>query len=166
MILYKNSGVNQELGNICSKIMYEASRKTWKNRKGLSGEIKAPIKNFSGIRFATIKQKQILMNFDGVGTKIEIAERLSKLTKDFSYHKGIAHDLLAMVCDDAIIRGAEPILVGSVLDVNKLNIDLVKNLAKGMKDAAKLANVAVINGEIAELGNRINGYGDYNYNWG
>lgn len=169
MITYQRSGVNQKIGNTCSKIMYEASKKTWKNRKDLTGEIKPATDNFSGLRIAELNNTlpiQCLLNFDGVGTKIEIAERLSSLTNDFIYHKGIAHDMFAMVCDDAVIRGAEPVIIGSILDVNKLNLELVKNLANGMIEAASLANVAVINGEIAELGNRINGYGNYNYNWG
>lgn len=42
----------------------------------------------------------------------------------------------------------------------------MKQLAKGYVEAAKAARVAVINGEIAELGARIGGYGAFNYNWG
>jgi len=53
------------------------------------------------------------LGFDGVGTKVEIAERIA-------LHNTIAFDLLAMVCDDAVVRGGEPVLVGTVLDVNTL----------------------------------------------
>lgn len=166
MVNYKESGVDTEIGNICSKIMFEASKKTWENRQGLVGEIQASFNNFAGLRFSNIKNQNISMNFDGVGTKVELAERLSLYFNDFSFHKGIAFDLFAMVCEDAVIRGGEPILIGSILDVNKLNVEIVKNLAEGMVQAAKLANVAVVNGEIAELGLRIGGYGEYCYNWG
>lgn len=165
-ITYKSSGVDTKIGNICSKIMYEASKKTWDNRKALVGEIKTSFDDFAGLRFSNIKNQYISLNFDGVGTKIEIAERLAALFNDFSFHKGIAHDLFAMVCEDASIRGGEPILIGSILDVNKLNESIVKALAEGMVEAANLANVAVMNGEIAELGLRIGGYGEYCYNWG
>lgn len=37
--------------------------------------------------------------------------------------------------------------------------------AQGYVDAAKLAKVVILNGELAELGERIGGYGDFHYNW-
>lgn len=166
---YKDSGVDIDLGDECSKVMYNASQETWQNRKGRIGEVISSFNDFSGLRFinmSNLPDVGMNMNFDGVGTKMELAERLSTHTGDFTCHQGIAFDLLAMVCDDAVIRGAEPISVGSILDVNKLNLELVKNLAKGMIDAAKDARVAVVNGEIAELGMRVGGFGEYNYNWG
>ena len=168
-ITYKESGVDIDLGDECSKIMYEAARKTWINRKNLIGEVAIPFDDFSGLRYVNmsgLKDVGLNINLDGVGTKIEIAERLSTRTQSFSHHQGIAYDLFAMICDDAVVRGAEPVLVGSILDVNKLNVDLTANLAEGMIGAAKEARVAVVNGEIAELGDRISGYGEYNYNWG
>ena len=42
----------------------------------------------------------------------------------------------------------------------------MKQLSRGYVDAAKAAGVVVVNGEVAELGDRIGGYGDFNYNWG
>src|SRR5205085_67005 len=78
----------------------------------------------------------------------------------------------AMVCDDAVVRGAEPVLIGSILDVRSLakdgvsHIDEIRQLATGYIGAAKAANVAIVNGEVAELGSRVGGYGDFNYNWG
>jgi phosphoribosylformylglycinamidine cyclo-ligase len=167
-VTYKDAGVDIELGDECSRIMYEACKKTWENRRGKIGEVKAEYDDFSGLRFVHFSGQNVSagMNFDGVGTKIEAAERLSVLTKNFGAHRGIAFDLFAMVCDDAAARGAEPVDVGSILDVNKLDKDLIKVLAEGMVKAAKEAGVAVINGEIAELGERVGGFGDYRYNWG
>jgi phosphoribosylformylglycinamidine cyclo-ligase len=99
------------------------------------------------------------MNFDGVGTKVEIAERVGK-------HDTIAFDLFAMVCDDASIRGAEPVAVGSVLDFNRVSLEVVRDLARGMVEAAAAGRVAVVNGEIAELGTRVRGFGGTCcYNW-
>jgi phosphoribosylformylglycinamidine cyclo-ligase len=125
---------------------------------------------FSGFRGIHIGQfpdiYNLIMNigFDGVGTKIEIAERI----QDFST---IAFDLFAMVCDDAAVRGAETIGIGSVLDVRQLEnteemLQAMRQLAKGYVDAAKAANVVVLNGELAELGNRVGGHGSFNCNWG
>jgi phosphoribosylformylglycinamidine cyclo-ligase len=166
---YAESGVNIELGDDISKILYNAAKQTWDNRKGRLGELVVPFDDFSGVRAINVSglPAGTLMNigFDGVGTKMELAERIGD-------HRTIAYDLFAMVCDDAVIRGAEPVLVGSILDVNSLGndekpyIDQVRQLAEGYIGAAKAANVAIVNGEVAELGNRIGGYGDFNYNWG
>ncbi|MFA6521055.1 MAG: AIR synthase-related protein [Candidatus Gracilibacteria bacterium] len=169
MTTYADSGVNIELGDDASKIMYNAARLTWENRKGLIGEVICPTEDFSGVRAIEVGKLPagtvMSMGFDGVGTKVEIAERVG-------HHETVAFDLFAMVCDDAVVYGGEPVLIGSIFDVNSLgtdknsHIDLMKQLAKGYVEAAKAARVAVINGEIAELGARISGYGAFNYNWG
>lgn len=160
---YKQAGVNIKLGDDASKILYNAAKLTWKNRPGF-GKIFTPNQSFSGIRVIDIgnlpKNTVACLNFDGIGTKVEIAQRLNK-------HDTMAYDLLAMTCDDAVMNGGEPVLVGSVLDVNSLsgNINAVRQLAKGYIGAAKEAGVAIINGEIAELGQHIHGIGKFNYAW-
>ncbi len=164
---YKDAGVNIETGDEASKILYNAAKKTWANRERNIGELIVPFDDFSGVRGINVSNLPpgsfMSMGFDGVGTKVEIAQRMKN-------HKTIAFDLFAMVCDDAIVRGAEPVLIGSVLDVNSLgdgreNIEVLKELAEGYVKAAEDANVSVINGEIAELGNSVGGYGEFKYNW-
>ncbi|MBW2981665.1 hypothetical protein KY343_02185 [Candidatus Woesearchaeota archaeon] len=163
---YSKAGVNIKLGDKASKILYEAAKKTFENRQGNIGEIIVPFDDFSGVRAIDISQlpegSLMCMGFDGIGTKVEIAQRMNN-------HSTIAFDLFAMVCDDAIVRGAEPVLIGSVLDINSLgdnpDIPMIQQLADGYVEAAKQANVAVINGELAELGDAVGGYGKFKYNW-
>lgn len=159
---YKAAGVDLVSGDTASTIMYEASRMTWESRKNLVGKIETPTDFFGAVRAvraADFSDALLGINFDGVGTKIEIAERLGD-------HSTIANDLFAMVCDDAAIRGAEPLLFGSILDFSRISVPVVRQLALGMINAAKLARVAVMNGEVAELGSRVQGYSDSAYNWG
>ncbi len=168
-ISYQDSGVNIELGDRVSKILYNAARETWKNREGRLGELIVPVDDFSGVRAIDVGglPKGTLMNigFDGVGTKMKLAEMIND-------HRTIAYDLFAMVCDDAVVRGAEPVLIGSILDVNSLGKDegnylgQVRQLAEGYVGAAKVADVAIVNGELGEVGNRVGGFGPFNYNWG
>ena len=167
-ISYKNAGVDIHLGNEASRILYEAARKTWSNRSGRIGEVMTPFDDFTGLRMIDVGRLPpgtvLGVGFDGVGTKIEIGERVAK-------YDTIAYDLFAMVCDDAVVRGGEPVLIGTVLDVNTLScqdnsyLSFIRQLAKGYVDAAREARVAVINGEIAELGIRVKGFGPFNYNW-
>ncbi len=169
MTTYEDSGVHNDAKEDVSQILYNAAKRTWDNRKGKLGEVISAFDDFSGVRAIDVSNlpKGTLMNigFDGVGTKMELAERLNN-------HRTIAYDLFAMVCDDAVVRGAEPVLVGSILDTNSLKgkngpfIEQVRQLAEGYVNAAKAANVAVVNGECAELGSRVGGYGEFNYNWG
>ena len=168
-ITYSDAGVDIELGDEASDILYNAARKTWSNRNGRLGEVISPFDDFSGLRaidVSSLPPNTLMgMGFDSIGTKTELAERINK-------HDTIAFDLFAMVCDDAVVRGGEPIVLGSVLEINTLgrgegsNIDMVRALAEGYIRAAHDANVAVINGELAEVGSRVQGYGGFNYNWG
>lgn len=158
---YKSSGVNLELGDDASRVLYEAAKLTWENRKYRLGEVVEIFEDFSGLRAVNVgglpNDTYMNLGFDGVGTKVELVERMEK-------HDTVAYDLFAMVCDDCPPRGAEPVLVGSVLDVNSLgtdehsHINLVKQLGEGYVKAAREAGVAVVNGEIAEIGARVTGY--------
>ena len=168
-ITYSDAGVDIELGDEASDILYAAAKETWSNRKGLIGEVISPFDDFTGLRAIDVSalppNTLMSMGFDSIGTKTELAERISK-------HDTIAFDLFAMVCDDAVVRGGEPVVLGSVLEINTLgrgadsNIDLIRQLAKGYIQAASAGNVAVINGELAEVGARVQGFGGFNYNWG
>lgn len=171
---YTAAGVNTELGNDMSKVMYEAAKQTWDNREGRYGTMEALHDSFSGNRVMPMcylgDTTDLVdnMNSDGVGIKVEIAERLSD-------HSTVAFDLFAMACDDAAIRGVEPIKINTVLDVRYLSgtprmWTLIRQLASGSIAAAEAADVVITNGEVAELGNRVGGYrtgaeDDLNYNW-
>lgn len=167
-ITYKDAGVDVDLGNDASKILYNASKLTWSNRVGKFGEVKSTQNLFSGLRFLDIgdvpENIKISLSSDGIGTKVEIAERMKN-------HSTIAFDLIAMVADDAVVRGGIPITLATVLDVNSLSKDkhsftYLNQLGEGYVNAANQAGITVSNGELAELPDRILGYGDFNYNWG
>lgn len=165
---YASAGVHLDLGDAASRILYTAAKHTWEQRCDRFGEVIIPHDDFSGLRYIEVGALPpgVVMGigFDGVGTKIEIAERMG------IWHT-LAFDLFAMVCDDAIVQGAEPVLLGTVLDVRTLGseaeayLEQITQLAEGYVAAAAAARVAVVNGELAECGNRIAGYGPFNLTW-
>jgi phosphoribosylformylglycinamidine cyclo-ligase len=165
---YAQAGVNLDLGDAASRLLYSAAKHTWEQRWGRFGEIIIPHDDFSGVRciaLSALPPDTVMgIGFDGIGTKIEIAERLATWNT-------LAFDLFAMVCDDAVVQGAEPVLIGSVLDVRTLGsmtasyLDIIAQLAEGYVAAATAAGVAVLNGELAECGSRISGYGPFNCTW-
>ncbi|TSC63395.1 MAG: Phosphoribosylformylglycinamidine cyclo-ligase [Parcubacteria group bacterium Athens0416_74] len=165
---YALAGVDVDVEAEASRIMYEASKKTFENRTGRIGEIVTPFDDFAGLKMVNISKLPegsfMSLGFDGAGTKVEIAERVGR-------YNTIAFDLFAMVCDDALIRGGESIVVGSNLDIKSVGMDdhflpIMRQLGEGYIAAAKEANVAVINGEIAQMGSLISGYGEFPFHWG
>ena len=165
---YARAGVDVDIEAKASAIMYEASKQTFANRKGKIGEIIAPFDDFSGLKMVDVSRLPdgsfFSVGFDTAGTKVEVAQRVGK-------HDTIAFDVLAMVCDDALMRGGEPVLVGTNLDIRSLGSDdryipIMQELADGYVAAAKAANVAIINGEIVQMGSLMEGHGEFPYHWG
>ncbi|MBC7708249.1 hypothetical protein H7Y63_03430 [Polaromonas sp.] len=160
--------VNIALGDEMSMFFYEASKLTRDNRPDsldLSLDSFEGTALIAGSYFAKhIGQLSLGHELDGIGTKPEISERLNE-------HFGSAFDLFAMVGDDVCTRGGDLISIDTVLDVRELNDkneDIIKGmhqLAEGMVAAARASGVVVMTGEIAELGARVQGYGDFNYSW-
>jgi len=149
MATYEESGVNISLGDECSKIAYTAAMNTFKGRSDMIGEPMKDEGGFSGM--LNMGDFYLVQNDDGVGTKIEIAERISK-------YDTLGYDLLAMVLDDAICVGAEPISVTNTLDVDKLDSKKISALMTGLQKASLEHKIVIPGGEIAELGNAVNGY--------
>ncbi len=166
-LTYAGLGVDVKIESKAAKILYQASKTTWINRRNLLGDVIVPYDDFAGTRFVRVENlpKGTIMygGSDGIATKAALAEIVNK-------YDTLAHDLLAMVCDDAVVRGGEPVLVKSVLDVNTLSneprrLKYIKQLASGYEKAAKLANVAVINGEIAQLNDQMGDLNKFKLSW-
>lgn len=153
------AGYSIEEGNAASKNAYHWAQKTFSARKGKPGE---PAQDLAGgfsneIRFGA---ERLGIGSDGIGTKIEVAERLDR-------YDTLGYDLIAMVADDLIVAGFVPTNLSNIIDVNTLNYGVVDELMRGLHDAAQFSQIAVTGGEIAELGNRIGGYpgAKMNFNW-
>jgi len=71
----KSSGVDIDLGNRCSKNAYAISKSTFKNRQGRPG---MPVMDVDGLFSSMIdfNGTKIGISSDGIGTKVELAERL------------------------------------------------------------------------------------------
>jgi len=153
------AGYSIEEGNAASRNAYAWSKKTFANRAGLPGE---PARDLDGgfsneIRFGA---ERLGISSDGIGTKIEVAERLNR-------YDTLGYDLIAMTADDLIAAGFVPTNLSNIIDVNHLDYDVVDQLMRGLHDAANFAKIAITGGEIAELGNRIGGWpgAKMNFNW-
>src|SRR6185437_5670003 len=106
--LYAKAGVDVEVEKEASKIMYEASKLTHKNRRGRIGKIITPTDDFSGVRMIDVsnlpKGSCMSIDFDGTGRVVDLTGRVHD-------YAAIAFHLVAMIADDAARRGAEPVLI-------------------------------------------------------
>lgn len=158
MIQTQNSGLDIDLGDACSEVAYQWAKETFPQRAGKHGALN---ESFEAPFAQTLhfSPHNLAITSDGIGTKIEIAERMG------IFHT-LGYDLVAMVVDDLVCCGAEPTNLSNILDVDVLDKKMIHELMRGLRSAALEANVAVSGGEIAELGNRISGWGDrMHFNW-
>lgn len=142
----------------CSDIAYGWAQKSFATRDGKEGHpIRSSVAQFSS--WLDVRGMPVAMTSDGIGTKIEVAERVGR-------YDTLGFDLCAMVVDDLAANGVEPIALQNTLDVDVLDPEVVDALMRGLHAAAQEAKVAVVGGEIAELGSRVGGYGPkMHFNW-
>ena len=86
----------------------------------------------------------IVSSTDGVGTKIEIANKIKK-------YDTIGIDLVAMCVNDLIVLGAKPIFFLDYIAINKIETNKVKKILNGIVEGCKLAGCALVGGETAEM---------------
>jgi phosphoribosylformylglycinamidine cyclo-ligase len=154
----KQSGLDIDLGNLCSKDAFDWAKTTFRNRENKAGAIALKVDGvFSNMLL--FGNQRIGIGSDGIGTKIELTERTG-------IYNTLGYDLVAMVADDLATAGFEPTSISNIIDVDKLDREIINELMKGLAEACNFANMSITGGEIAELGNRINGWGDrMHFNW-
>ncbi|MBA0127513.1 phosphoribosylformylglycinamidine cyclo-ligase [Haloechinothrix sp. YIM 98757] len=80
---------------------------------------------------------------DGVGTKIMVAKAMDK-------HDTIGIDLVAMVADDLVVTGAEPLFLQDYIAVGKVVPGRVADIVAGISEGCVQAGCALLGGETAE----------------
>ena len=99
------------------------------------------------------RQPIMVTSTDGVGTKLALAQRLDR-------HDTVGRDLVAMVVDDLVVPGAEPLVFLDYLAVGRLDRRHAEAIVAGIADGCEEAGCALIGGEMAEHPG-VMGPGDY-----
>ncbi len=142
---YKKSGVNILLANKLVKHITKISKKDVKNTRGNSKkDIIGGFGSLFDISNLKIKDPVIVSCTDGVGTKIDLANKFKKFDT-------IGIDLVAMCVNDLIVQGAKPLFFLDYIAVGKLDLVKAKKILKGIFKGCKISNCRLIGGETAEM---------------
>ena len=142
---YKKSGVNIFLANKLVKHISNISKKNdKKTRNSIIGDTIGGFGSLFDISNLKIKDPVIVSCTDGVGTKIDLANKYNKFDT-------IGIDLVAMCVNDLIVQGAKPLFFLDYIAVGKLNLEKTKKILKGIFKGCELSNCKLIGGETAEM---------------
>ena len=142
---YKKSGVNISLANKLVKHISKISQKNVKKTDGFSKiDTIGGFGSLFDISNLKIKDPVIVSCTDGVGTKIDLANKLKKFDT-------IGIDLVAMCVNDLIVQGAKPLFFLDYIAVGKLDLEKTKKIIKGIFQGCKISNCRLIGGETAEM---------------
>ena len=142
---YKKSGVNISLANKLVKYISLISKKDVKKTKSLpKKDVIGGFGSLFDISKIKIKDPVIVSCTDGVGTKIDLANKFKKFDT-------IGIDLVAMCINDLIVQGAKPLFFLDYIAVGKLNLDKAKKILKGIFKGCKISDCKLIGGETAEM---------------
>ena len=142
---YKKSGVNIDLAN---KFVDHISKVTNKNVQKKNGALKTnnigAFGSMYDISKSGVKDPVIVSCTDGVGTKLELANKFNKFDT-------IGIDLVAMCVNDLIVQGAKPLFFLDYIAVGKIDLNKIKLILKGILKGCQLSDCELIGGETAEM---------------
>lgn len=138
---YKSAGVDVAAGERAVELMKQAVLAA--QRSETVGAFGGFAGLFDASKLKNYTKPLLVTGTDGVGTKIEIAKALDK-------HDTIGIDLVAMVVDDIVTVGAEPLFITDYIATGKVKPELIAEVVTGIATGAKLANVSLLGGETAE----------------
>jgi phosphoribosylformylglycinamidine cyclo-ligase len=137
---YREAGVDIAAGDRAVELMRAAVKRT-ERREVLGG-----LGGFAGLfslDLGKYPRPVLASSTDGVGTKIAIARAVDR-------HDTIGIDLVAMVVDDLVVVGAEPLFLTDYVATGKVVPDKIAAIVGGIAEGCVQAGCALIGGETAE----------------
>ncbi|MQY24679.1 phosphoribosylformylglycinamidine cyclo-ligase [Nocardia aurantia] len=136
---YAAAGVDIEAGDRAVELFAPLAKKASRP------EVQGGLGGFAGL-FALkggYREPLIAASTDGVGTKLAVAQALDK-------HDTVGLDLVAMVVDDLVVCGAEPLFLQDYIAVGKVVPERVASIVSGIAEGCVRAGCALLGGETAE----------------
>ncbi|EHI11971.1 phosphoribosylformylglycinamidine cyclo-ligase [Mycolicibacterium thermoresistibile] len=138
-ISYASAGVDIEAGDRAVELIKPlASRASRPEVMGGLGGFAGLFKLRGGYR-----EPILASSTDGVGTKLAVAQAMDK-------HDTVGLDLVAMVVDDLVVCGAEPLFLQDYIAVGRTVPERISELVSGIAEGCVQAGCALLGGETAE----------------
>jgi phosphoribosylformylglycinamidine cyclo-ligase len=137
---YADAGVSIHAGDLAVELLKSKVQRTHRP------EVIGGLGGFSGLfRLDVTKYKKPVLasSTDGVGTKLVIAQQMD-------IHDTVGIDLVAMVVDDLVACGAEPLFLLDYIACGEVVPDRVAEIGAGIADGCRTAGCALLGGETAE----------------
>jgi phosphoribosylformylglycinamidine cyclo-ligase len=138
---YARAGVDTAAGDLAVELMKSAVARTQ------GPEVLGGVGGFAGLFDASAllgyRRPLLASSTDGVGTKVAIAQAIDK-------HDTIGQDLVAMVVDDIVVVGAEPLFMTDYIACGKLVPERIAAIVGGIARACEATGTALVGGETAE----------------
>ncbi len=138
---YAAAGVSVQEGDRAVELMKE-----WVD-KARRPEVVGGIGGFAGLFDASALKAYtrplLATSADGVGTKVQIAQRMD-------VHDTIGFDLVGMLVDDLVVCGAEPLFMTDYIACGKVVPERIAAIVKGIAQACAETGTALLGGETAE----------------
>ena len=138
---YAAAGVDVEAGERAVELMRSAIAST--HRPEVIGDFGGFAGLFEMTAFKSMNRPLLATSTDGVGTKIDVARKLDK-------HDTVGIDLVAMVVDDLVVCGAQPLFMTDYIAVGKVDPTRVAAIVTGIANGCAQAGCALVGGETAE----------------
>jgi phosphoribosylformylglycinamidine cyclo-ligase len=110
-------------------------------------EVVGGIGGFAGLfdasGLASYRRPLLATATDGVGTKVAVAQAMDA-------HTTIGQDLVAMVVDDLVVTGAEPLFLTDYIACGRVVPERIAAIVAGIADGCRMAGCALLGGETAE----------------
>ena len=141
MATYKDSGVDIDAGDRAVELMKASVARA--SRLEVMGGIGGFAGLFDASALKNMKRPLLATSTDGVGTKTEIARQMG-------IYDTIGEDLVAMVVDDLVVCGAEPLFMTDYIAVGKVIPERIAAIVSGIAQGCIKAGTALVGGETAE----------------
>ena len=138
---YAGAGVDIAAGDRAVDLIRDAVARA--TRPEVVGGIGGFAGLFDASRLAAYRRPLLATATDGVGTKVAIAQQLG-------VYGTVGIDLVAMVVDDLVVCGAEPLFLTDYVVCGRIRPERVAAIVAGVAEGCVQAGCALIGGETAE----------------
>ncbi|MDN6058061.1 MAG: phosphoribosylformylglycinamidine cyclo-ligase [Lacticaseibacillus paracasei] len=136
---YKDAGVDIEAGEAAVQRIAALAKET------TNANVLASVGGFAAAyRLPEISEPTLISATDGVGTKLLLALQCDA-------HETVGIDLVAMVANDLLASGAQPLFFLDYMAVDHLDVDRTEAVVRGIAYGCQQAQMALIGGETAEM---------------